>query len=82
MRNEEIKSLTTAFDQILLRDDKPMSVKEAAEHLDVSVSHIYKLTHKRKITCYKPSGKRLYFKKSDLDKYLFRNEITAEGNVA
>lgn len=44
----------------------PLDVKEAAAFLHVSVSYIYKLTHKKLIPYYKPFGKKIYFLKKEL----------------
>ncbi|WP_020402108.1 helix-turn-helix domain-containing protein [Gracilimonas tropica] len=49
---------------------KPLNVEEAAEFLDLSKSHLYKLTSRGEIPHYKPTGKRLYFLPEDLIEYL------------
>lgn len=54
--------------------EKPLSTKEAAEYLCISVSTIHKLTSKGEVTHYKPNGKQMYFKKVDLRKYAFANK--------
>jgi len=64
------------FEQIQL-EEKPLSFSEAAEYLDVSKSHLYKMTSTAKIPHFKPNGKMIYFKKSDLNNYLFRNRIAS-----
>ena len=46
--------------------EKPLPLEEAARYLDVSKSHLYKLTSSHKIPHYKPQGKRVYFAKSEL----------------
>lgn len=51
-----------------------LSFKEAAQYLDLSESSLYKLTSDSKITFHKPNGGKLYFKKSDLDKWMLQNE--------
>jgi len=61
---EELKSL------IKKGDDKPLNFVEAAQYLSISQSHLYKLTGQRKIPCHKPSGKYLYFFKSELDEWI------------
>ena len=65
------------FEGFILKQDKPLTVKEASAYLDVTINHIYNLVYRGNLTFYKPSGKRIYFRKADLDKYLFRNEIRA-----
>ncbi len=51
-----------------------LSFKEASHYLDLSESSLYKLTSDLKITFHKPNGGKLYFKKSDLDKWMLQNE--------
>jgi excisionase family DNA binding protein len=53
-----------------------LNVKEAAEFLDYSKSYLYKLTQLKIIPHYKPNGKKLYFKRSDLGNWITRNKIT------
>ena len=52
----------------------PMGVKELSEYLKLSDSAIYKLTSTSQIPHYK-SGKKLYFKKEDIDKWLETKRI-------
>lgn len=52
-----------------------LNFKEAAKHLDISQSHLYKLTCGSKIPHYKPEGKRVYFNRQELDKWLQRNRV-------
>ncbi|MCR9252809.1 MAG: helix-turn-helix domain-containing protein [bacterium] len=51
-----------------------MNAEEASKYLGIEISYLYKLTHKSQITYYK-TGKKNYFKKRDLDKYISRNKI-------
>ena len=78
MKQNQIQKLNENIEQLLQQDEKPLTLPEAANYLGVSKSHLYKLTFTNKITFYKPAGKLLYFKKSDLNKYLFRNRKASE----
>jgi len=49
--------------------DKLFNVKEAAEYLDIAPQTLYGYTSNRTIPFIK-KGKKLYFRKSDLDKWL------------
>ncbi len=51
-----------------------LSFNEALIYLDVSKSLLYKLTSKRVINFTKPNNGKLYFKKSDLDDWMLKNE--------
>lgn len=53
---------------------------EACLYLDLSSSHLYKLTSGNAIPCYCPQGKKLYFRRAELDAWLTsrRNNTAAE----
>jgi excisionase family DNA binding protein len=51
-----------------------MGVNELSEYLKLSDSAIYKLNYTSQIPYYK-SGKKLYFKKEDIDKWLETKRI-------
>lgn len=55
--------------------------KEACKFLGYSKSYLYKQTHLRKIPHYKPNGKKLYFKKVDLESYLLRNRVRTDSEI-
>lgn len=48
-----------------------MTFKQACEYLGLSQSYLYKLTSKKFIKHYKPRGKLIYFRKSEIDKWVF-----------
>ena len=61
--------------------EKPLTLNEAAQYLDVSKSYLYKLTCSNKIPCYRPQSKRLYFVKSELHTWLLRNPVKTTGKI-
>lgn len=58
-----------------------LTVKDFAEYTGFSKSHIYKLTNKKKIAFYKPTGKMNFFKKSDIDEFLSSNRIMSDTEI-
>ena len=50
-----------------------INFNEACLYLDISSSHLYKLTSARQIPHFCPQGKKLYFKREELDQWLQRN---------
>lgn len=58
----------------------PMNVAEVSEYLKISVSSIYKLTSSSQIPHYK-SGKKLYFKKDEIDEWIFSNRIKTKDEI-
>jgi len=65
----------TAIESFLeeVNQTKPLTIQETAKFLNLSQSHLYKLTSDRKIPHFKPSGKKIYFDKSELVQWLKRN---------
>lgn len=50
-----------------------LTLEEVAKYTNYSKSYIYKLTSRREIPCYKPNGKQLYFKRTEIDEWLLTN---------
>ena len=73
--NQEIYNKLTAIESLLegIHQVKPRTLVEAAKFLDLSPSHLYKLTSERKIPHFKPNGKKIYFDESELVQWLKRN---------
>lgn len=58
-----------------------LNMNEACKYLELSISHLYKLTSAGTIPFYKPTGKKLYFKKSELDSWLLRNRCATQEEI-
>jgi len=67
----ELKRLI--LDQNLLKKEV-LNFREACHYLDISESHMYKLTSRRLIPHFCPQGKKLYFNRHDLDNWLQKNQ--------
>ena len=81
MQNTILEKLTTIENLLKGQTEKPLTFDEAAQYLDVSKSHLYKLTSTNRVPHYKPQGKRLYFAKSELDTWLFRNPVKTTAAI-
>jgi len=57
------------------KGEEILSLNEAAKFLCASKSFMYKMTSQKIIPHYIPGGKRIYFKKSDLEDWLLKNRI-------
>ncbi|GHT60283.1 hypothetical protein FACS1894109_17770 [Spirochaetia bacterium] len=51
----------------------PLDTGEAAEYMHFKKSYFYQLTRSGKIPCFRPTGGKLYFRREDLDAFIFRN---------
>jgi excisionase family DNA binding protein len=78
LRLDEIQASIRELKQA---SEKPMTLDEAAVYLHVSKSHTYQLTSKGLVAHFKPAGKKIFFRKSDLDAYLLRNRKASESEL-
>jgi excisionase family DNA binding protein len=58
-----------------------LNFNEACLYLELSQSHLYKLTSAGSIPHYKPNGKKLYFKRSELESWLLRNRHASKEEI-
>lgn len=54
-------------------DKNFLTIEQTAQYLELPIATIYQFTHKRIIPYSRPTGRRLYFFKSDLDAFVMRN---------
>ncbi len=74
----ELKALIT--EQNLLKKDV-LNFSEACQYLDISESHLYKLTSQKQVPHFCPQGKKLYFNRHELDSWLQRNRQTTTDEI-
>lgn len=77
-RLENIESLLT---QQGILQKEVLTFDEARSFLDVSSSHLYKLTSAGEIPHFKPQGKRIYFNRQELEQWLQRNPIKTNAEI-
>lgn len=75
---QELKKLI--FEQNILQKEV-LNFNEAVVYLEVSHSHLYKLTSTGTIPAYKPNGKKLYFNRQELNKWLLSNRQTSLSDI-
>lgn len=59
-----------------------LTFDEACIYMGVSRSFMYKCTSTNRISHYKPSGRMIYFKKSDLTEWMLQNRISTSEEIA
>ncbi|MBD3638517.1 MAG: helix-turn-helix domain-containing protein [Crocinitomicaceae bacterium] len=58
-----------------------LNFNEACQYLELSQSHLYKLTSTGAIPHYKPNGKKIYFNRQELDEWLQRNRQSSQDEI-
>ena len=62
---DKLTEIANKLDEQNLLQKTVLNFNEACTFLDVSPSHLYKLTSTKSIPHFCPQGKKLYFKRSD-----------------
>ena len=82
MKNDEIGERLRRIEELLTaQQPRPLSLPEAAAYLSISKSRMYAYTSKSLIPHFKPNGKKIVFKKADLDAFLYRNRVASVEEI-
>ena len=84
MKNSEQlhQRISALEEQITSGPNKPMNLMETAAYLGLSPSYIYKLTYKQIIPHYKPTGKRVYFFKKEIDEWIRKSSVDTSASLS
>ena len=75
---DKLTEIAEKLDEQNLLQKTTLNFNEACKYLDVSPSHLYKLTSTKQVPHFCPQGKKLYFRRDELDTWLQRNRQSAE----
>jgi excisionase family DNA binding protein len=62
--------------------ERPLGIAEAAEFTGLKSSYLYKLIHLKRIPHYKPTGGRVFFKREELEQFIFRGRSAADYEIS
>lgn len=84
MSHADVQTLVNEIRQLreqLQSQERPLTLQEAAQYLNLSKSRLYVLTSTAQIPHFKPS-KKIFFQRKDLDAYLLQNRINSRQEAA
>jgi excisionase family DNA binding protein len=67
--------------EYLLNQKTALTLEEASAYTGLSRSYLYKLTSTGQVPCFRPRGKMVYFDRTELDKWLLRDQISEEVEI-
>jgi excisionase family DNA binding protein len=79
--NEKLERLEYLLKNQYILNKTVLTSDEACEYIGCSKSHLYKLTSGKHIPCYCPEGKKLYFKRTELDVWMLRNRQSTQEEL-
>ena len=78
---DKLTEIANKLDEQNILQKTVLNLSEAAKYLDISESHLYKLTSTRQIPHFCPQGKKLYFRREELDQWLQRNRQLSTDEI-
>jgi len=77
----EIKVIKELLLALNIQQKEILTVDDATVYLQLSKSCLFKMTSKKAIPFYKPGGKKIYFKKSELDEWIFKGKVLSNDDL-
>ena len=77
----EVRTLRKELKQSILFRKRIYTLKEASIVLGVSYSQIQKLVSSKQIPHSKPTGKLIFIRRRDLEKFVMKNRVECEDNL-
>ncbi len=78
---ERLSQIEQKIDEQALLQKSVLNFNEACRYLEISPSHLYKLTSTRQIPHFCPQGKKLYFNRQELEDWLQRNRQSTSDEI-
>lgn len=78
---EKLTQIACKLDEQNLLQKAVLNFEEACKYLAVSPSHLYKLTSQKQIPHFCPQGKKLYFRRDEIDRWLQRNRQASADEI-
>jgi excisionase family DNA binding protein len=78
---ESLAVLASKIDELNILQKPVLNFDEACRYLHISPSHLYKLTSQKQIPHFCPQGKKLYFKREEIDNWLLRNRQSTADEI-
>jgi excisionase family DNA binding protein len=78
---ERLSQIEQKIDEQALLQKSVLNFNEACRYLEISPSHLYKLTSTRQIPHFCPQGKKLYFNRQELEDWLQRNRQSTTEEI-
>jgi excisionase family DNA binding protein len=76
MANKFLSKLDQIHQEIRVNSIKEiLTIEDACLLMGLSKSYVYRLTSEQQIPHYKPLNKVIYFKRSEIERWIFKNKI-------
>jgi DNA binding domain, excisionase family len=82
MTEQELKEVANVVaNKTIFCTKEVLTFAETAQYMGMSKSYLYKLTMRREIPHYKPSGKMCYFNRVEVEQWLQSNRVSTMPEI-
>lgn len=78
---QKLQKIETLLEKQIVLTKEFLTLEEAAEYLNLSKSALYKITSRKEIPFYNPGGKKIYFKRLDLDNWIIKGKAISDIEI-
>ncbi|MFZ4740348.1 MAG: helix-turn-helix domain-containing protein [Bacteroidales bacterium] len=78
---QKLNQIEQKLDEQNLLQKSVLNFSEACNYLEISASHLYKLTSRKQIPHFCPQGKKLYFNRHELETWLQQNRQISTDEI-
>lgn len=78
---QKLEKIETLIKNQIVLTKEFLTLEETAEYLNLSKSALYKLTGRKEIPFYNPGGKKIYFKRTDLDAWITQGKSVSDVEI-
>ena len=62
-------------------DKEFLTAREAASYIGATINYFYKLTSSHRLPCYNPTGRRLLFRRSELEAWVLSSRVPTDDEL-
>ena len=78
---ETLETILAKLESLEKHNKTVLDLDHCAAYTGYAKSYLYKLTSLGQIPHYKPGGKKIFFKRSEVDEWLLRNPVRTQDEI-
>ena len=78
----KIENLEVLIKRQNILSKEVLTLEETAEYLQLSKSCIYKMTSNKEIPFYTPGGKKIYFRRTELEQWILNSRVAPSVEIS
>jgi len=82
MATREQKQSVATMPQMATGGKDFLTAKEAAEYIGASLNYFYKLTSNHRLPMYNPTGRKLLFKRCELQTWIEKSRVSTDEELS